>query len=217
MTDPAPRCVYLHGFASSPGSAKARLIGGRLAARGWDVAVPDLNAGDFSHLTVGRMLAQVRPLLGADGEPPVWLVGSSLGGWTSALLAAERPGRLRGLVLLAPAFGMVERWRARLTTAEVAAWEREGLEVFHHGEQRKLRLDIGFLHDAGTHAPYPEVSARVPTLIIHGVNDDVVPVEVSRRFAMGRAHVELRELPSDHELTDVLEPVWSLVAAHLGW
>ena len=51
--------LYLHGFASSPQSSKATFFSTRLAERGIEMMVPDLNQPDFSTLTVSRMLEQV--------------------------------------------------------------------------------------------------------------------------------------------------------------
>ena len=46
------RVVYLHGFASGPGSKKARYFSERLAECGVSLEVPDLAEGDFENLTV---------------------------------------------------------------------------------------------------------------------------------------------------------------------
>jgi predicted esterase YcpF (UPF0227 family) len=46
------RIIYLHGFASGPGSSKARFFRERLERIGAAVEVPDLAAGDFEHLTI---------------------------------------------------------------------------------------------------------------------------------------------------------------------
>ena len=45
------RVAYLHGFASSPASRKARVLGERLAARGHTLHVPDLRRPSFAHLS----------------------------------------------------------------------------------------------------------------------------------------------------------------------
>ena len=44
--------IYLHGFASGPGSTKARFFRDRFAEAGRELRVPDLAAGDFEHLTI---------------------------------------------------------------------------------------------------------------------------------------------------------------------
>ena len=42
--------AYLHGFASGPGSTKARFFRAELAALGATLEIPDL-APDFTHMT----------------------------------------------------------------------------------------------------------------------------------------------------------------------
>ena len=51
------RILYLHGFASGPGSNKARYFQRRLEAAGARVAALDLARGDFEHLTITGQLA----------------------------------------------------------------------------------------------------------------------------------------------------------------
>jgi len=47
-----PRFVYLHGFASSPSSRKARFFAERFRELGIGLEVPDLAEGDFRNLTL---------------------------------------------------------------------------------------------------------------------------------------------------------------------
>jgi len=68
---------YLHGFASSPNSAKARFFGDRLTACGVKVDIPDFNQPDFSTLTISRMLQQLEKRIAAIPPGPVVLIGSS--------------------------------------------------------------------------------------------------------------------------------------------
>ncbi len=76
--DMASRVIYLHGFASGPGSRKAQLFLRRFAERGVSLEIPDLAAGDFEHLTISGQLAVIETV--ARGEA-VSLMGSSLGGY----------------------------------------------------------------------------------------------------------------------------------------
>jgi pimeloyl-ACP methyl ester carboxylesterase len=101
--------AYLHGFASGPGSTKARFFRARFAEVGATLEIPDL-APDFTHQTVTSMLAIVEGLL---AHAPAVLLGLSLGGYLAALAAAQQPARVRALVLFAPAFGFLRRWEER--------------------------------------------------------------------------------------------------------
>ena len=70
--------AYLHGFASGPGSRKARAFADHFAALGVDVAVPALDEGDFPHFTLTRALAVVDRTLAGSRSPTV-LFASSMG------------------------------------------------------------------------------------------------------------------------------------------
>ena len=191
------RHLYLHGFASGPDSKKGVAFAEHFAARGVPIERLDLRVPSFEHLRLSAMIDTVRAAIGGPGERAV-VLGSSLGGLTAARVA-ERDPRVVALVLLAPAFQLAERWRATYGAA-FDDWRRTGWhEVLDHTTGRPARVDFGFVEEAAAlDVGLPDV--RVPTLILHGTADDVVPVEHSRRFAAGRPHVRLVELPDGHEL-----------------
>lgn len=51
--------IYLHGFASSPESTKAKYFRDRFSCLGIDLKTPDLNQNDFSGLSLTRQLHQI--------------------------------------------------------------------------------------------------------------------------------------------------------------
>jgi pimeloyl-ACP methyl ester carboxylesterase len=203
--------VYLHGFASGPGSSKAQFFRARLAERGATLEVPDL-APDFTHLTVTSMLAIVEPLL---ARGPAVLLGSSLGGYLAALIAARVPDRVRGLVLFAPAVGFIERWERSIGADAVASWRRrKTAPVFHYGLGREVPLDVAILDDGRRYPALPD--PRAPALVFSGRKDEAVPLAAVEQFARARPERELVVFDSGHELTDVLEPMWERTAAFLS-
>ncbi len=202
--------LYLHGFASSPASSKARFFAARLRAAGAEVEIPDLAAGDFEHLTITGQLAVIEHE--AAGRP-VALIGSSMGGYLAALYAARHPEVSR-VVLLAPAFGFARRWSERMGADAVAAWRDTGtVEVFHYGENRRRALACALLDDGALYEDYPDF--RQPALIFHGAHDDVVPAQYSREFAAAHPNASLEVLDSGHELLNVLEYMAPRVTAFL--
>ncbi|MEH2080346.1 MAG: YqiA/YcfP family alpha/beta fold hydrolase [Nostoc sp.] len=201
--------IYLHGFASSPKSAKARDIGDRFTQIQTKLKIPDLNAGNFSQLTITRQLAQVAAEFSNDSTP-VTLIGSSLGGLTAAHLGQQNL-QVQRLVLLAPAFGFLSHWLPKLGDEEVQRWQQEKyIMVYHYGEQRSLPLSYDFVTDA---AQYQEklLQRFISTLILHGKKDEVIPIKASRDFARSRPWVELVELDSDHALGNVMEEIWQAI------
>ncbi|MCW5313149.1 esterase [Nostoc sp. KVJ3] len=201
--------IYLHGFASSPNSAKAQDIGDRFTQIHTKLKIPDLNAGDFSQLTITRQLAQVAAEFSNDSTP-ITLIGSSLGGLTAAHLGQQYL-QIQRLVLLAPAFGFLSHWLPKLGDEEVQRWQQEKyIMVYHYGEKRSIPLSYDFVTDA---AQYQEklLQRPIPTLILHGKKDEVIPIEASRDFARCRSWVELVELDSDHALGNVMEEIWQTI------
>ena len=216
-----PRFLYLHGFASGPSSTKGVAFTDHFAARGLRIERLDLRLPSLEHLRVSAGIAATRAAIG-DQQDRAVLIGSSLGGLTAARVAAL-DARVCALVLMAPAFCLSERWRARLGEAGFARWRDSGwLEIDDFATREKARVDFGFYEDAAaldrSDGGCPDL--RVPTLIVHGRFDQIVDVELSRAFAADRRHVRLVELDDRHELTatvpQILNAAEELLRPFLG-
>ena len=196
---PQPRgLVYLlHGIPSvnppAPGDTGYAGFAARFAERGWTTAWADLRGvrgseGFFSIAGwVRDALAVVAALRGA--EPSVRflaLVGSSAGGAVAAEVV-RRGARIDALAMLA----------APAAWGGYAAHPRAGVEKITTEAGMPLAPDV--LEDpTGWAAEFEviagEVSAEgvtVPTLIVHGTADDVVPVDHAPRIAARVPHAEL--------------------------
>jgi uncharacterized protein len=197
------RFIYLHGFASSPSSRKARFFEERFRELGIGLEVPDLAEGNFRNLMLTAQLNVVARI--APGER-VSLIGSSMGGYLAALYAARHP-EVEKLVLLAPAFSFASRWPQTLGEQAMDQWKRTNtLMVFHYAQGRETELGYQLIEDASQYEPYPE--ATQPALIFQGRKDTLVPPEYAVRFAEMRPNAQLRLLDSDHDLVDVLDEMW---------
>ena len=209
--------IYLHGFASSPDSLKAKYFRDRFSSLGIDLKTPDLNQNDFSRLTLTRQLHQIETeFLQTPSSPSaknvknlgeVTIIGSSFGGLTAAWLA-QRQLSVKQIVLLAPAFQFLSHWLPQLGQQQLEKWQSEKyLPVYHYGEQRYLPLNYQFVADM---AQYHEekLMRSVPTLILHGKHDTIIPIQASRHFAADRPWVQLIELEDDHALGNVLAEIW---------
>lgn len=203
--------LYLHGFASGPGSNKARYFREYLERAATPVLVPDLAGGDFEHLTITGQLEVIRQ---AAGEGPVSLIGSSMGGYLAALYAA-RHAEVRRLVLMAPAFGFGRRWPERLGAATVESWRASGwMEVYHYALGRSCRLSYQLMVDAARYEDEPDFGQ--PALVFHGAQDDVVPAAASVAFSAAHPNARLEVLESGHELLNVLDYMAPKVAEFLA-
>lgn len=198
--------IYLHGFASSPQSNKARYLRDRFAELKIDLHVLDLNQNDFANLTLSRQIAQTVAAF-PDKNTDIVLIGSSFGGLTAAWVA-QKYSQVKSIILLAPAFGFPDSWVKRLGAAEFKKWqETEYLEIYHYGEGRSLPLKYKFITDAENYDE-SQLTRSLPGLILHGLHDDVVSIEVSRNYASQHPQTKSIELDSDHGLNDVKEIIW---------
>lgn len=217
MPTPVRHVVYLHGFASSPASGKAQRFRREVEARGAGFSCPDFNVPAFETLTTTRMLGQVAEIVAAIPEGPVALVGSSLGAFVAVhAAAADTTGKIDRLILLAPALDFGGNRLRQLGPHGIDEWRRTGhLTVFHYGDERERQVGYELYADA---ARYDAITlpSTVPTLVFQGDRDESVDPAMVRRWAEGRAMVDLRMRPDGHQLTDSIDDIWTESAAFLG-
>lgn len=207
-----PHLIYLHGFASGPGSRKAAFLRERLAGRYDAFAVPALDGDDFTHQTIPSCLDRaVSAIAGLPGSSPVVAVASSLGGYVAALALAQgrMPSRLKSLVLLAPAFGFATRWRNLLGEAEIARWRREGFRSFHHAPSGQPQpLAVAFLDSCQDLPEIPAPPADLPVAILHGRRDQDVDWQRSFDYCQRCPGAEYHLLDAAHGLDDPVHYAW---------
>lgn len=210
----APCHVFLHGLGSGRvGDKSASLLAWarhrRLHFLRYDFRGHGESEGDIRELTLGRLVADGEVALGHVGRAV--LVGSSLGGLVAAWVAARQPERTAGLVLIAPAFGFLERMTERPHADGRIRIENEWVS---------LEIDAHVLEEARAW-PEHELPTRLtmPTLIVHGEGDDVVPAEASERLFAAIPHTrkDLWLVPGgDHRLTAQIERIWPLAERLFG-
>jgi carboxylesterase len=214
----AGRVLVLHGFTGSPW--EVRPLGEALAARGFHVHAPLLPGHGGSpealeDVTFQDWIAAAETAL--EAQPgPVAVVGLSMGALLALLLAARRPGTVKGLVLLAPAVRLRAR-SARLLRAlrhtplrhVFPGWVDKRTSDLSLDEVRaqapRLRryplarlLDLFTLQDLAS-AAAPRV--RCPTLVLAAARDHVV--------TLGGVAALVRRLP--HARLVVLQRGWHLI------
>ncbi|HKQ73341.1 MAG TPA: alpha/beta fold hydrolase [Blastocatellia bacterium] len=186
---PGPVIVFAHGFGSVRSGEKSVALETECARRGWAFAACDFRGHGESDGTMpglrGRRLIEDLDVVTREaanrGGSPLFLFGSSMGGWASAWFAAKHPGRVAACAFVAPAFRFLE-WK-RLREAERSEWRRTGrLRV--RNEFVDVEIDYGLTADANDY-PFETLAAefRAPAIIFHGMADETVPYSLSVEFA----------------------------------
>jgi hypothetical protein len=202
--------LYLHGFASSPQSQKAQYFKAHFQSElNISLVIPDLNQDDFSLFTLTRAIAQSSQLL-KDSQDSWVIIGSSLGGLLATLLAQEYIQVAR-LVLLAPAFDFLATWSQGSGRELFEKWREDSYyPIYHYAKQQSVPLGYHFVEDAKKYLSC-SFKRELPTSIFHGVQDQTIPIENSRRYLAEHPWATLKELSSDHGLANVLPEIWRSV------
>ncbi|MDX2255485.1 MAG: YqiA/YcfP family alpha/beta fold hydrolase [Pseudanabaenaceae cyanobacterium bins.39] len=206
--------LYLHGFASSPRSYKAQYMRQKFQEIGLELDVPDLNLADFATVTLSAQLEFLSQNYLSQNEP-VTIIGSSLGGFLAVLLAAQQD-LVTKLVLFAPAFGFSDRLVQKLGLEGIKLWQSQGSrEFWHYGFNRNINLHYQFFSDAQKYSEN-NLTRSLPTLIFHGIYDDVIPFATSQEFSKERSQVILTPLEDDHALGKYPEMMWQQIQEFIG-
>ena len=183
--DGDPPCgIFVHGFRSHCDGEKAVSLARHAADRGraW-VRYNQRHCGQgnaaFASFTVGQSIDDLSTFLDSLGHPVI-LVGSSLGALISLEAARSRPGLVRGLILIAPAYRFVSRHFATLPGAAIKQWRERGVlyfpDLYEGGE---FPLNYGFYRDALDYAQLGCWKFDFPVAILHGEHDELLPPEDS--------------------------------------
>ena len=201
--------IYLHGFASGPGSNKAKAFKKRYDELGISIHVPDLQQGDFENLTLTGQIELVQGIIDKNKGQSFALIGSSMGGYLASLIAQTRES-VQALFLMAPGFNFLNRWRKKL---DISKTTDELIPVFHYRYNKEVRLNTYLFRDAETWESLP-LERQIPTFIVHGLHDETIDIEESRNFVREKSYCSLKELDSDHGLLSCID---SIIEDSLGF
>jgi pimeloyl-ACP methyl ester carboxylesterase len=167
------------------------------------LTVPDLEGGDFKHLTISRQLGVIGKTLDSSSGASFALIGSSMGGYLAALTSQIRSD-VKGAYLMCPGFNFIKRWRSALSE-EIQKEGKAGVtRVFNYRYNKTMELDLGIFKDAEQWESI-KYERPVPTRIVHGIHDDTVDIAESRNFARNHPWANLKEVNSDHGLLSHLD------------
>lgn len=206
-----PTVVWLGGFRSDMAGTKAQALADWALATGrayvrFDYFGHGESSGDFAHGTITRWREDALAVLEELVEGEAVLVGSSMGGWISCLVAPAMNERIKALVLIAPAPDFTEKLMApEMTEADRDEMAQTGvwLRPSDYGEPYPITREL--LEDGARWSILPEsVNVQAPVRILQGAADPDVPWRHALELAQAlRSHdvVFTLIMDGDHRLS----------------
>ncbi len=192
--------ILLHGFTSAKDRPHNIQAAEAMREAGFDTIRFDLyghgeSGGEFRRHTLYKWISNTLAVIDyvrEMGYTEIYLSGHSQGGLTAALTAGMEKDRIRGLILRAPAFS-IPRWAREGNMLGIAFDPKhipESITVI-----KGLELDGNYARVAQTISAEEAVDRFTgPVLILHGEEDDVVPIADSRSMARRYSECELVEI-----------------------
>src|SRR5437763_7691028 len=187
----APTVVFLGGFRSDMTGTKAVALEAWARQTGqaylrFDYLGHGQSSGRFEDGTIGRWLADSLAAIDSLTAGKLVLVGSSMGGWLSLLVARARPERLAGLVLIAAAPDFTERMLLKgLSADDRVTLERNGwLERPSQYSPEPSVFTWMLIEEGRKHLVLDKkLALPCPVRLLHGQSDPDVPWEYSLQIA----------------------------------
>ena len=189
------KILFAHGLEGSPNGSKPTWMKESL---GWEIICPEMSNNGWTIADQTEVIAEAI----AEYEDVDIIMGSSYGGLAIANASGRFAERNLRLVLLAPAFGLAENFRSIAGEEGLIEWENTGSrQYFHHGFGHEVEFGWDFITSADEMS-WPNL--HHPTIILHGSQDDIVPIESSRKVLESNELVEIIEVEDGHRLADSL-------------
>ena len=195
LTEPSVKAdsiaILCHGFLSNKHSNTNRRLSELLPAKGISTFCFDWygmgeSEGSFADVTVGRCCDQLERALAFvydHGYTRVGLIGSSFGGLISLLVAARHPDLL-ALGLKCPVPDFPEMLRLEFGESAMNRWKETGEIPNVTGvDHTPIALHYTFYEDCLKYDAFDAATRiKAPALIVHGDQDELVPLHQIQRL-----------------------------------
>lgn len=185
-----PGVVFLGGFKSDKEGTKALYFEEWAVRRGraflrFDYSGHGQSSGDFLDGSIGDWAEDAAAIVSGVTDGPQVLVGSSMGGWISLLLARAMPDKVAGLVTIAaaPDFTEDSMW-AGFDATQRAALETEGqVELPSDYSDEPYIITKRLIEDGRQHLVLRDpLPLPFPTRFLQGTADADVDMSVALRL-----------------------------------
>ena len=213
-----PLVIQLHGFTSSKDREHNLLAAAAMRSAGFATLRFDLyghgeSGGAFRKHTLFKWISNTMTVIDyarEAGYTRLYLAGHSQGGLVAALVAGMEADRIRGLILRAPAFGIPQ-------------WAREGNMLGQAFDPNHIPDTVPTIKGLELDSDYIRVAQMIhvedavdrysgPVLLLHGDQDDVIPLSDSQRMAQRYRQCELAAITCEtHHFNQHPQQMQSLI------
>jgi len=177
-----PIMILCHGFTGNKNGSSAGLEkvlnAKNIATLRFDFRGHGESDGDFAKITVSEAVQEVHAAVEFVKKlwySKIWLFGSSFGGMASLIAASEMD-------------------------EEIEEWKKNSFLQYINNKGKEIRLNYSFFEDSASYDIYQAAqNISIPTLIMHGDIDTVVPIEQSKKTVSILSDAKLEVFPGvDH-------------------
>lgn len=174
--------VWLCGYHSDMSGSKAETMAktakeNSINSVRFDYSGHGQSDGKFEDGTIGKWLSEAQFVLDNLIDGDAILIGSSMGGWISLLLALQNQHRIKGLVLSAPAPDFTEdlMWN-NFTDEQKKQLNETGYWLRPNDYDAPYKVTKDLIFEGRNHLLLGgEINLQMPIHIIHGMEDKDVP------------------------------------------
>lgn len=194
-----PIIVLAHGFDSNKGRSTYTVLAERLAKHDISTLRFDFfghgdSEGKFEDITISEAvddIIQAIKFLKQEGYKKIGLMGSSFGG-ISSIMAASKTTDPYLLALKSPVSNYLDKEIGTKSKKELGEWREKGYRIYVSGDGSEHKLNYSFFEDFKNNNGYKAASKiKIPTLIVHGDEDKIVPYRQSVKICRLISNCEL--------------------------
>lgn len=186
-----PLIILCHGFGSSKNSRTHVELQRKLNKFGvstfrFDFFGHGESEGKFEDITISEAMNDILStvkFMKSKGYSKIGLFGSSFGGIAS-LMAASKTEELFVLALKSPVSNFEEKLHTTTSKEDMNKWKKKGYYYYVRSDGERKKVNYSFFDDCKNSDGYEAAKKiNIPTLIVHGDNDEAVPISQSKKTA----------------------------------